>query len=191
MGPLPNPAPNQRAGTRYVVGPRQCGRPVSQHVRPQVSVRIRPAAQADAEDVAKVLIESRRAFLPFAPSAHEPANVRRWVATRLIPSGGVTVAEIEGRVAAVMATSHDGTASWIDQLYVLPAHVGRGIGSCLLASAHADLRPPIRLYTFQANSGARRFYERHGYEAIEFTDGSCNEERCPDVLYEFRPGPAA
>jgi hypothetical protein len=48
------------------------------------------------------------------------------------------------------------------------------------------LAPPIRLYTFQANAGARRFYERHGFVPIEFTDGQANEERCPDVLYELR-----
>ncbi len=44
---------------------------------------------------------------------------------------------------------------------------------------------PIRLYTFQANLGARRFYSRHGFVAIEFGDGRANEERCPDVLYEL------
>lgn len=26
---------------------------------------------------------------------------------------------------------------------------------------------------------------RHGYRAIEFTDGHSNEERCPDVLYQL------
>ena len=55
----------------------------------------------------------------------------------------------------------------------------------LLAHAMRTLELPIRLYTFQANVGARRFYERHGFVAIEFTDGHANEERCPDVLYEL------
>lgn len=99
--------------------------------------------------------------------------------------------EVGGRVVAVMATSHDGAVSWIDQLYVLPGHVGRGIGARLLALAHAELPLPIRLYTFQPNVGARRFYERHGYEAIAFTDGIANEEKCPDVLYEYKPSTAA
>jgi hypothetical protein len=40
-----------------------------------------------------------------------------------------------------------------------------------------------------ANAGARRFYERHGFSAIEFTDGSANEERCPDVLFELAACP--
>lgn len=62
-----------------------------------------------------------------------------------------------------------------------------GIGTRFLDRARAELRPPIRLYTFQGNQSARHFYEHHGFEAIAFGDGSGNEERCPDVLYEWRP----
>ena len=69
---------------------------------------------------------------------------------------------------------------------VEPALVGGGIGALLLAHALRTLPLPIRLYTFQANAGARRFYERHGFCIVELTDGSANEERCPDVLYELR-----
>jgi putative addiction module component (TIGR02574 family) len=43
----------------------------------------------------------------------------------------------------------------------------------------------VRLYTFQANTRARSFWERHGFKAIAYSDGSTNEERCPDVLYEL------
>jgi hypothetical protein len=31
--------------------------------------------------------------------------------------------------------------------------------------------------------------QSHGFRAVEFTDGSANEEREPDVLYEWRSGP--
>ncbi|MGE3511045.1 MAG: histone acetyltransferase, partial [Vicinamibacterales bacterium] len=31
----------------------------------------------------------------------------------------------------------------------------------------------------------RVFYERHGFVAVAFGDGSGNEERCPDILYEW------
>jgi ribosomal protein S18 acetylase RimI-like enzyme len=43
------------------------------------------------------------------------------------------------------------------------------------------------LWTFQTNTGARRFYERHGFVAVDETDGSANEERAPDVRYAWRP----
>ena len=125
--------------------------------------------------------------MPYAPLAHTEEDVRHWVAHRLIPSGGVVVAERRGSVVAAMHTERVDGVSWITQMAVDPALVGTGVGSCLLANALRTLPAPIRLYTFQANVGARRFYERHGFRAIEFTDGQANEERCPDVLYELQP----
>jgi hypothetical protein len=43
------------------------------------------------------------------------------------------------------------------------------------------------LWTFQVNGPARRFYERHGFIAVERTDGHGNEEREPDIGYIWRP----
>jgi GNAT superfamily N-acetyltransferase len=146
---------------------------------------LRLATQEDAPAIATVLIESRLAFLPFAPSARPQSRVRQWVTEHLVPTGRVHVAEVDGKVVAAMATSDDGTYFWIDQLYVLPGFEAQGIGSQLLQVAHKNLGRPILLHTFQANSGARRFYERHGYQAIKFTDGHSNEEKCPDVLYQL------
>jgi ribosomal protein S18 acetylase RimI-like enzyme len=88
-------------------------------------------------------------------------------------------------IVGVLATARESNASWVNQLYIAPSHVGQRIGSRLLAHALASSALPVRLYTFQANGRARSFYERHGFRAIAFSDGSSNEERCPDVLYEL------
>ncbi len=85
----------------------------------------------------------------------------------------------------MLAVSETDDAAWIDQLYVLPGHENQGLGSDLLRFAHDSLRKPIRLFTFQQNIGARRFYERHGYKVVAVSDGQGNEEKCPDVLYEL------
>jgi RimJ/RimL family protein N-acetyltransferase len=55
----------------------------------------------------------------------------------------------------------------------------------MLERARRELGSVIRLYTFRANTVSRRFYERHGFRAVAFSDGHTNEERCPDVLYEL------
>ena len=149
---------------------------------------LRPAEDADADAIASLLIDTRSAFMPYAPSVHPEHELRDWVRTQLIPAGGVWVAEVDGRVVATMATEASGDGSWITQMAVTPAWVGRGLGSTLLAHALNTLALPIRLYCFQQNTGARRFYERHGFVAVEFGDGQGNEERCPDVMYEFRWG---
>ena len=149
-----------------------------------MNVQLRAATQADAQVVATILIRTRAEFMPYAPAAHSEAEIRTWVREELIPGGGVVVATFENAPIGVMATSTAGGFAWITQLAVAPELVGRGVGSRLLAYALAELASPIRLYTFQANTAARRFYERHGFVAIELTDGQGNEERCPDVLYE-------
>ncbi len=140
---------------------------------------------SDADAIIDAYLASRQRFLPYAPLAHSDESVRHWIAEHLIPNTDMTVAVLEGEVVGLMALSRDETAGWIDQLYLHPRAVGLGIGSQLVARATARLGSPIRLYTFPANEGARRFYERHGFEAIEFSDGSQNEERCLDVLYEW------
>jgi GNAT superfamily N-acetyltransferase len=146
---------------------------------------VRPAVFEDSFAIAKVLVDSRRESLPYARSPHTEEEVRDWVSNKLIPDGCVTVAIKDDTIGAVLATSQGEACAWIDQLYVKPGFYSQGLGTKLLKEAHSALRRPIRLYTFQANHGARRFYERHGYVAVEFSDGQGNEERCPDVLYEL------
>lgn len=147
---------------------------------------LRAAAPTDHARVADILIQSRAAFMPYAPSAHADSAVREWVRAELLPAGGVTVATVDGGVVGVLVLAQDDDHRWIRQMMVHPSFVGHGIGSRLLEHALATLPPPVRLYSFQANAGARRFYERHGFEAIALSEGEANEERCPDVLYERR-----
>ena len=144
---------------------------------------LRAATQGDVDQVVTVLFQSRLAFLPYAPLAHSETSVQDWIREDLIPTGRMFVWQSNQTIVGVLAASISGDSSWIDQLYVLPGWTNKGIGSKLLLHAHSMLPRPIRLYTFQANSSARRFYERHGYKSITFSDGSTNEEKCPDVLY--------
>ncbi len=150
-----------------------------------MNVSLRKATLADARRVAEIILASRKAFLAFAPSPHTDEEVRAWVRDVLLLSEAVTVAVVEHRTVGVLAVKRAEGASWVTQLYLHPSYVAQGIGSTLLAQAVATAPFPIRLYTFQENAGARRFYERGGFVPIQFTDGNANEERCPDVLYEL------
>jgi GNAT superfamily N-acetyltransferase len=159
----------------------------SRHRELVLNVGLRPAVAQDHQDVSSILIESRAKFMPYAPLAHDEEELRAWVASDLLPSAGVTVATLDGALVGMIAVTIQTHCSWIDQLYVMPSLVGRGIGSALLDHALSILRAPIRLYTFQQNAGARRFYERNGFLPIGFSDGQDNEEHCPDVLLERAP----
>ena len=76
---------------------------------------------------------------------------------------------------------HDG---WVEHLYVESAAQGRGLGSALLNQAMVG-QSHLRLWVFQ-NMPAIRFYTRRGFSLVELSDGSRNEEREPDALYEWR-----
>lgn len=149
-----------------------------------MNVTVVPATINDARSVAEILFDVRLRCMPYAPLVHDAQTTRTWVREHLIASRGVTVARIDETAVGLIACSHGEDCSWITQMAVSPAFIGCGIGTQLLLHALGTLPPPIRLYTFQANHGARRFYERHGFCALAFTDGSGNEERCPDILYE-------
>lgn len=62
-------------------------------------------------------------------------------------------------------------AGWgeVVSLYLLPSHMGRGLGRQLLAAALDALRrrgfPRAYLWVLEENRAARRFYERFGLRA--------------------------
>ncbi|WP_247983643.1 GNAT family N-acetyltransferase [Bradyrhizobium sp. 186] len=72
--------------------------------------------------------------------------------------------------------------AWIEQLYVLPAAQGRGVGTELLEIAKRACER-LELWTVQRNEQARRFYEARGFELVEQTDGARNEEKEPDACH--------
>lgn len=151
-----------------------------------MTIAIRSAAQADADALASIYLACRRA-MDYAPLAHAEAAVRAWFAGVLLPSGGVWLAERNGEIAGFAACSQQDGQFWLDQLYVAARHQGAGVGQALLGQVLAGRTPSCRLHVFQANAGARRFYEAHGFQLMSLGDGHDNEERCPDALYQWRP----
>jgi putative acetyltransferase len=147
---------------------------------------IRRATPADAAEVAALF---RRSFgtLTFLPTLHTPEEDRAHFAG-LIERADVWVDDDDGRLLGFFVLNGDE----LDALYVDPHAHGRGIGSALFEQAQR-LRPHgFRFWVFQRNENARRFYERRGCRLVRLTDGSGNEEREPDALYEWVPtlGPA-
>jgi GNAT superfamily N-acetyltransferase len=121
--------------------------------------------------------------MPWLPILHSRGEMIACFAGHVLLHEEVLVAEMNELVMGFMAMEGD----HVDHLYIAPAYQGRGIGDTLLAMAK-ELRPSgLTLWTFQRNAQARRFYEARGFVASEFTDGSRNEEREPDVLYAWLP----
>jgi GNAT superfamily N-acetyltransferase len=102
-------------------------------------------------------------------------------AARMIDLGRVHVAEDNGTVVGFCARNGDD----LDALYVIAEKRGQGIGAALLRHAQSAV-DRLELWTFQANTGAQRFYQRHGFAEVQRTDGSGNDERLPDIQYEWQ-----
>jgi ribosomal protein S18 acetylase RimI-like enzyme len=144
-------------------------------------IRYRIAIDADAEQLADMYLEARKTLMKYAPLAHDDDEVRRWVKTVLLPEHEVWVAQTDATIVGMMATA----PGWIEQMMCKPGYTNQGIGTALLNIAKERAAEQLDLYTFQPNAGARRFYERHGFTAVEFGDGADNEEGVPDVLYRW------
>ena len=124
-------------------------------------------------------------MLDIVPMVHPDEDVPRWMREVLFPTTEIWVAQRGGHVVAMMSLSE----GWLEHLYVDPSAQGGGTGTALLGLAKqaAHGAHGLELWTFQGNAGARRFYERHGFGAVAFTDGAGNEEKTPDVRYVWHP----
>ena len=144
---------------------------------------VRRADAADGDALGDVWLAAWYATFDFPPS-HPDDAVRVWLKNEMLPAHEVWVAtDASETVVGFMALSE----TMVDQLYVTPDWIGRGIGSSLLATGK-DRRPDgLDLYCFQVNERARRFYESRGFSIVAEGDGSNNEERQPDLRYAWRP----
>ena len=145
---------------------------------------IRPARPDEADELAALLWRVRADNADSIPApVHSLDETRRWMREVVVVECDVWVGVDDGRVVALLVLR---PPDWIEQLYVDAAHAGHGLGTALLEVAERELPGGAQLWTFQTNTGARRFYERHGFVAVEWTDGD-NEERAPDVRYVRSP----
>jgi GNAT superfamily N-acetyltransferase len=151
------------------------------------ALSLRPAEPKDADAIADVFLAARKASMPYLPDLHSDEETRGWVRDLVLARDEVWVAAVGDRIDGFLALNGD----MLDHLYVAPRLHGSGIGSALFAKAK-QLRPQgFRLWVFQRNMQARGFYEARGMRVVEFTDGSRNEEREPDALYEWTPAAAS
>lgn len=140
------------------------------------ALSLRPADEGDAPAVADIHLTARRdAAMP--DGVHPAGEVRHWLAGRLRSADEVWLAEVDGDPAGYARF----TDTWLDDLYVAPAHAGRGVGGALLDLVKAQRPAGFCIWVFEVNTPARAFYARRGLVELERTDGHANEERSPDV----------
>jgi GNAT superfamily N-acetyltransferase len=148
---------------------------------------IRRGGAEDARAAADLYLRAREAALragSIPAGVHDDEDVRGYFASHIVEDCELWVAHDDGGALTGILVLED---DWVEQLYVEAGLTGHGIGSRLLEVAKRERPRGLRLWTFATNTGAQRFYERHGFIEVRRTDGRDNEERAPDILYECRP----
>jgi putative acetyltransferase len=140
---------------------------------------LRSGSVADGVAIVSVF-RAARARMTYLPSLHTADDDRAFFEAELAHYDSDLALAGEEIVAFAI---HG--AGWLRHLYVSPAHQARGLGASMLERVKSRVAGGLELWTFESNSGARRFYERHGFILVENTDGSRNEEKLPDVRYEW------
>lgn len=143
---------------------------------------LRPAVPADVPAIAAVQVAARAAAA-MPPGIHPPEEVRSYLAANFATAES-WVAEAAGEVVGYARF----TRTWLNDLYVDPAHQGAGVGGALLELVKARHPGGFSLWVFEQNAPARAFYAARGLVEREHTDGSDNEEREPDLRMEWPPG---
>jgi GNAT superfamily N-acetyltransferase len=143
---------------------------------------LRPARPEDAPAIADIIIAARLT-MTYVPLEEEGArNFFKNIAPTIYT---FHLAEVDGQPVGVAAIEEGD--DFLHHLYIHPGFHRQGLGTTLLNWAKAERPAGLQLWCFQANAPARAFYERHGFVAVEETDGAGNMEKTPDVRYEWRP----
>ncbi|MDN3239543.1 GNAT family N-acetyltransferase [Glycomyces tritici] len=141
---------------------------------------VRRGWTGEAERITRIFWAARTQ-MTYLPDLYTFEQTQWWVANVMAPQSELWLAELNGVPVGFAALN----GTWLDHLYLEPAHQGRGIGEALLAKAKRR-RPELNLRVFEQNTGARAFYARQGFAEVGSGDGSDNEEHLPDLHLRWR-----
>lgn len=157
-------------------------------------VTIRVAERRESDICAEILREAWRGMWFVPQDLHTPTEDRRWMRDVFLNQVVLLAEEELGgdigdghdhRRAVGFLSMGNGT---IHNLYIRPSHQAQGIGHHLLETAKASSGGQLKLWVFEPNEGAIRFYDRHGFTTLRKTDGRDNEEKVPDRLMIWQSG---
>ena len=135
-------------------------------------MRLRPAHQGDVERLREITVAAKVHW------GHDPGWVERWVAAGDFPAvavarGEARLAELDDGVAGWSALQLRGEVAWLEDLWVAPACMGRGVGKALFldAAARARAAGASRL-EWESDLDAVGFYERMGARRVRDSEAT-------------------
>lgn len=146
-----------------------------------MQIKIIPYDEKYAEETVRMWRDSKEKALG-QKDIHDFADHLNFLKTVLVKQNKVFLAIDEDVEKSVGILAFDGEN--LNQLYIHTDYQGKGIGTRLLNLAKSLSNGNLRLYTFEVNKQAQKFYEKHGFKIIG--RGFENEENLPDILYEWK-----
>lgn len=149
-----------------------------------VGVSIRPFQNEDEPAVVGVWHRSGTAAYAFLPlwqtlTLDDAGKIFREVIRNQC---NIWVGTLDDEVVAYLAMK----GSYIDRMYVDPNEWRKGWGTRLIAFAKSLFPDGLELHTHRENHPARKFYEKHGFNAVKFATSPPPESE-PDVEFHWRP----
>lgn len=139
---------------------------------------IRQAVAADAAAIDRLFVVMLQTIYQRAETPSEPVNYMEMKAD--MEGSRIYVTEADGKVMAFASVEeHRETGEpflYLDDFSVAEEYRGRGIGTELLLTAERDAvlhgLSYMKLHVEAENAGARRLYQRHGYEETAAGEGA-------------------
>lgn len=120
---------------------------------------VRRAAPSDVDAVAHLWHQSAVA-MDGKPDVPSPEALRSRIEVELQSGWELHIALRGQRPVGMLAVKKD--EAILDQIFVLPAEQGKGVGAALMRVAKHAMPTGFKLRMAAANARARRFYEKEG-----------------------------
>ena len=128
----------------------------------EAALRIRPADPREGERLREIAIAAKGYW------GYDLERVREWAAMGDFSPEGlrqkeIHVAEVDGRPVGWAAVIPRGQVCWLDDLWIVPEWIGKGIGTCLFRrAAKRGKQLGARWMEWEAEPNAIGFYQKMG-----------------------------
>ena len=141
-----------------------------------MKVQLVKGVASDAAEISQTLEDWAEAtsWLPIVDSAIERADYGRW----LLEHTQVTILRYNSQFVGFLALE----GNIVQSLFIKVAFQRLGFGQVAINYAQKQYTE-LRLWVFQANTDAQKFYQKLGFEALETTNGQGNDYCLPDIFY--------
>jgi ribosomal protein S18 acetylase RimI-like enzyme len=143
-------------------------------------VTLRPATKADAPLFYRLIDQTMREFIVATWGAWNEERVQR-ESLENSASPNAQIIQVGNVPVGVLLVEREPTYIQVQQIYLLPEHQRKGIGSFLITGIIAEATHdnlPVRLRVLTVNS-AKKFYEKLGFVVTETSHEFYFMERLP------------